>query len=176
MNFEAPGDMRSTNQLPKEPEVPSDNRVLFYQRDKAQYFFLSNFYYSPFGLEGQNWPTVEHYYQAQKSSSAEYRSLVDSIERPGAVKRMSAGWLAKNPSELRFDWHRVRLDVMTRAVRAKFHQNAAIKTLLIGTGTAVLEEDSPRDEYWGLGLNGRGENMLGYVLMLIRVEFADHCK
>lgn len=44
--------------------------------------------------------------------------------------------------------------------------------LLIGTGDARLVEHTDRDSFWGDGGDGRGKNMLGRILMVVRAELA----
>ena len=58
---------------------------------------------------------------------------------------------------------------MLEGVRAKFEQNAALKTLLLDTGGAYLSEHS-RDRFWGDGMNDSGKNILGKTLMKVRDE------
>jgi predicted NAD-dependent protein-ADP-ribosyltransferase YbiA (DUF1768 family) len=53
--------------------VPADGRILYFARDCAAFGFLSHFYSSPIELDGETWPTVEHYYQAQRSDHPAYR-------------------------------------------------------------------------------------------------------
>ncbi len=61
---------------------------------------------------------------------------------------------------------------MLEAVRAKFTQHPDLKELLLSTGDAMLEENAPKDEEWGIGSNGRGKNKLGKILMRVRQELA----
>lgn len=62
---------------------------------------------------------------------------------------------------------------------AKFGQDAALRSYLVGTGTRVLVEASPLDRVWGIGLAAddpraadpaawRGLNLLGFALMEAR--------
>ena len=56
--------------------VPDDVRILFHKRDRGDFGFLSNFHEAKFETDGERWPTVEHYYQAQKSHDPDYRKAV----------------------------------------------------------------------------------------------------
>lgn len=63
--------------------------------------------------------------------------------------------------------------VMRAGLGAKFAQHAAPRRLLVESGTgelagSLLIEASPHDVFWGRGFDGRGENMLGKVLMELR--------
>lgn len=62
---------------------------------------------------------------------------------------------------------------------AKFSQNAELGAQLEATGNAVLAECAVKDRIWGIGLSmhdparfnpsqWRGQNLLGYALMLTR--------
>jgi predicted NAD-dependent protein-ADP-ribosyltransferase YbiA (DUF1768 family) len=50
---------------------------------------------------------------------------------------------------------------MLTALHAKFSQNEKLKDLLLSTGDAVLIEDSPFDQHWGVGKRGDGVNRFG---------------
>ena len=64
----------------------------------------------------------------------------------------------------------VKVAVMRDALRAKFTQHPELSELLLGTGDAKLVEHTENDDYWGDGGDGRGKNMLGRLLMLLRDE------
>jgi predicted NAD-dependent protein-ADP-ribosyltransferase YbiA (DUF1768 family) len=70
---------------PIEPvAIPSDNRILYYGRDRDAFGFLSHFYPSPIELDGWIWPCVEYFYQAQKSSDRDYRrAIMEAANTPG---------------------------------------------------------------------------------------------
>ena len=166
--------------------VPPDNRVLYFGRDRARFRFLSHFYPSPIVLEGEAWPTVEHYYQAQKSDDPEYKAAIRAATQPGLAKRLAAppsaprrisrdSWFRKNGKPPRADWHDVKLDIMRRADKAKFEQNADIAVLLLATGDAELIEDSPSEPFWGTGPDGLGLNWAGRILMEVRHQLRGGC-
>jgi len=47
-------------------------------------------------------------------------------------------------------------------------------SLLRTTWPNALMEDSPRDWYWGIGADGKGENRLGQLLEQVRDELWDY--
>ena len=53
--------------------VPADGRILFHERDRKDFGFLSNFHGPWVEIDEERWPTVEHHYQAQKSHDPDYR-------------------------------------------------------------------------------------------------------
>ncbi len=163
------------------PTVPEDNRVLYFARDREAFRFLSHFWPSPIMLDGETWPTVEHYYQAQKSDSIAYRNAIRAAVTPGRAKRLAAApdargwagkqsWFRQNGKQPRADWQEAKLDIMRKADGAKFSQNPDLAALLLATGDAELIEDSPSDPFWGTGRDGTGENWAGRVLMEIRAR------
>lgn len=164
--------------------VPADNRILYFDRDSVAFGFLSHFHPSPIVLDGETWPTVEHFYQAQKSDDPEYRKAIREAATPGRAKRLAAqptavrkvskqSWFKANSKLPRADWHEAKLDIMRRADRAKFEQNADLAALLLATGDAELIEDSPTEPFWGIGPDGNGQNWAGRVLMEVRAMLRD---
>jgi ribA/ribD-fused uncharacterized protein len=161
------------------PPIPDDGRICYYGRDREAFPFLSHFFPSPIELDGIVWPTVEHYYQAQKSTSGRYKRAILAAESPGLAKRLAArpettgrakkySWFRANDAQPRADWHDVKLDIMRVADRAKFTQHPALRAALLATGEAELIEDSPAEPYWGIGPDGLGLNWAGRVIMEIR--------
>ena len=70
---------------------------------------------------------------------------------------------------------------------AKFEQNPDLCAQLDETGNAMLAECAVKDRIWGIGLSmkdharldpalWRGQNLLGYALMLARKKSAAHSK
>lgn len=125
---------------------------------------LSNFAPYPIVLDGQRWPTSEHYFQAQKFVDRATQEEIRKVSAPGLAAEMGRDRRRK----LRRDWERVKRDVMRRAVEAKFRQHPELRELLLATGDAVLVEHTDRDAYWGDGGDGSGENHLGRILMAVR--------
>lgn len=131
-----------------------------------EYGEFSNFAPFPFELDGQAWPTSEHYFQAQKFEIAEYRERIRTAASPMIAARL--GRSRKVP--IRTDWEQVKIDVMRKAVRQKFCTHAALTELLLGTGDEELIEAAPRDYFWGAAATGTGQNWLGKILMELRDE------
>ena len=134
---------------------------------QGQWRFLSNFWWSKVALDGVEYPTVEHAYQAAKNQSAEYRSRILACSSPHDAKRISRF------TNVRRDWDEAtRLSVMEDLVRQKFsHQH--LREMLMTTGDMKLEEGNRwNDTFWGK-CGGRGENHLGRIIMRIRKEIVD---
>lgn len=57
---------------------------------------------------------------------------------------------------------------MRDIILAKFTQNARCKQVLLSTKGQMLYEDSPYDDFWGIGSAKNGQNHLGKLLVEIR--------
>ena len=128
---------------------------------KGQYFFLSNFYEVPVFYNGLQFKSSEAAFQAQKfpSRASEFCNL-------SAISAKRLG----RAIPLRGDWKTARIGIMKEIVFAKFKQNKKLKRLLLETGEAFLQEGNDwGDTFWGV-CNGKGENMLGKILMEVRNE------
>lgn len=141
--------------------------AIHFYRTQEEYGAFSNFSTHPIVLDGQTWPTTEHYFQAMKfPEDRERQAWIRQAKTPGLAKRRA--W-AKG-AVLRADWDTHRIQVMLHALRAKFTQHPDLRELLLSTGAEELVEHSFRDRYWGDGGDGSGQNMLGRLLMQVREE------
>jgi ribA/ribD-fused uncharacterized protein len=61
-----------------------------------------------------------------------------------------------------------KIQLMETVVKAKFIYNPGLRRMLLDTGSRELIEDSPRDSFWGVGIDGRGQNQLGKILVRVR--------
>ena len=138
--------------------------IKFY-RVGDEYGEFSNFARYPITVDGREWPTSEHYYQAQKYAGTKHEEKVRLVDSPGKAWR-----LGNDPAlPLRADWEEVKDDVMRKAVHAKFSQHDSLRELLLSTGNAKIVEHTKNDSYWGDGGDGSGKNTLGKILMSIRL-------
>lgn len=125
-------------------------------------FFLSNFYFVPVEYEGITFPSVEHAYQASKTTQVADRQFAACIKKPGEVKR----WGKTVP--LRHNFDAIKYQIMWELCYKKFTANQKMTKLLLSTGNAKLVEGNWwGDTYWGV-CNDKGENNLGKILMDIR--------
>ena len=140
--------------------------IRFYSQS-ATYREFSNFAPFPIALDGEHWPTSEHYYQAQKFTDPELQAKIRSAAKPIIAKSLAD----KHRDRMRRDWDAVKDEVMDRAVRRKFELHPQLRTLLLATGDEPIAEDGPNnDPYWGVGRDGSGENKLGRIIERIRTE------
>ena len=145
--------------------------IYFYKVDQP-YGCFSNFSLHDICINGQNWLTVEHYYQAQKFVGSAHQSLVAEIR--AVPTPQEAANLGRNPKHcVRADWEVVKISVMSEAVKTKFITHTDIQLILLDTADRLIVENSPTDYYWGCGCNQTGQNYLGKILMSVRREISE---
>lgn len=139
------------------------NTIKFYKPNDP-FGEFSNFSLHPITLDEKVWPTVEHFFQAQKF----HRTPLEEEIRlsPSPMEAKISGQDRNKP--LRKDWEKVKDDVMRRAIYAKFTQHNALRNKLISTGDSYIAESTKNDSYWADGGHGKGRNMLGIILMETR--------
>ena len=149
--------------------LPDTRPIRFYERGQP-YFEFTNFAEYPIQLHGITWPTSEHYFQAQKFVGTPYEEQVRNL--PSARDAFEFSRRPEVSQWLRSDWEKVKLDVMYKALLAKFSQHGTLRDMLVKTGNRQLIEHTSRDSYWGDGGDGHGQNNLGQLLMKVRSELS----
>ncbi|MBB1253501.1 NADAR family protein [Streptomyces alkaliterrae] len=143
---------------------------------------LSQWWPSPFTVEGVRYATAEHWMMARKAELFDDReafAAVLSAASPGAAK--AAGRRVRGFTEER--WAEHRFEVVVEGSVHKFGQHRDLRAFLLGTGCRVLVEASPLDRVWGIGLAADDEraadparwlglNLLGEALMVARSRLA----
>lgn len=139
---------------------------------------LSQWWPSPFAVDGVTYATAEHWMMAGKArlfGDAEAEARVLAAGHPSVAKK--AGRLVRGFDEE--TWARQRFGVVVEGSVHKFAADAELRAYLLGTGERVLVEASPVDRVWGIGLTAddeaaqdperwRGPNLLGFALMEAR--------
>lgn len=124
--------------------------------------FLSNFYPAPLLYDGVDYPTAEHAFQAAKTLDHNQRLNVAMLDTPGEAKKYG------KTVKLREAWDDVKVGIMGEIVLAKFIQNPDLAQKLIATDDIeLIEGNTWNDTFWGV-CDGKGENNLGIILMLVR--------
>lgn len=133
---------------------------------QGPYWFLSNFWPAAVVLDGIEYPTVEHAYQAAKTLDPALRLRIRAAATPGEAKRLSRA------IPRRLDWDEVRLAVMAHLVQQKFARHPRLADQLIGTYPHELQEGNRwGDVFFGVDLRtGRGFNHLGKILERVRED------
>ncbi|WP_271439036.1 NADAR family protein [Pontixanthobacter luteolus] len=142
---------------------------------------FSQWYHSPFTLEGDYYNTAEQYMMAEKArlfNDPEMRARILDAQEPGVQKAL--GRKVKN-----FDqgtWEAEARNVVYRGNRAKFTTHRDLLQMLLDTAGTSLAEASPIDTIWGIGLAADaeyatdrskwlGKNWLGETLQKLRDDF-----
>ena len=140
--------------------------------------YLSNWYISPFDLDGQHFTSVEQYIMYRKCmafgdtvSAAAVLQTSDTARQQG-IGRQAAGYIDSV-------WAGKRQMIVVRGLLAKFSQNEELKQKLLHTDDAILVECAGSDKIWACGIrlnddrrrdaaNWTGMNILGFALMEVR--------
>ena len=117
-----------------------------------------------FELDGENWPSVEHYYQGMKFEPGELREAIRNANHPKKAQELAS----TNKKQIRGDWKDVREVMMTRAIYIKCRTHESVTDLLLATDDQIIIENSQYDYFWGCGRDGRGRNAFGKALMAVR--------
>lgn len=139
---------------------------------------FSHWYEAEFVVEGQRYPTAEHFMMAEKAAlfdDQEIRAQVLQAPTPNAAKALGRKVHGFNDQL----WLQHRYDIVVRANQAKFSQNPELNEYLMRTGSRIIVEASPVDDIWGIGLAQdhanvndpnlwKGLNLLGFALMQVR--------
>jgi len=125
--------------------------------------WLSNFAPAPVMLDGVEYPTTEHAYQAAKTTDDAEREAVRQCATPGRAKRMG------REITMRFDWDDVKEAVMLDLTRQKYALPEYRERLLATGEREIVEGNTWGDTFWGV-CNGVGKNKLGRILMQVRDE------
>ena len=126
--------------------------------------FLSNFYPSIVDYDGEYYATVEHAYQAAKTLNPTQRREIQIAITPAKAKMLG------RHVHIRHDWDDIKVNVMETLLRKKFIGYHELSRKLYDTGDKYLEETNHwGDTFWGV-CNGKGQNVLGNLLMKIRID------
>lgn len=121
-----------------------------------EFFFLSNSYPCEIIYDGKSYKSVEHAYQAAKTTDEFWRKQIRLADTVDQAKRLG------KHVPLREDWEKIKLEVMEKLVRQKFVKDMELTFKLAGTGNAELISCNDCDD--------EDENHLGKILMRMREE------
>lgn len=151
--------------------------VCFHNPDEEN-GYLSNWYPSPFALDGASFSSAEQYMMYRKATCFGDETIAERIleaKDPALIKalgRQVAGYDDRV-------WCGLRQLAVYEGLLAKFSQNPVLGEKLLLTGDALLAECAVKDRVWGIGLSmgdlarldpsrWQGQNLLGYTLMAAR--------
>ena len=136
--------------------------------------YLSNWYPVQFSVDGIDFSSMMY----KKAVCFGDKDMANKILATDDVAEIKAfGRLVANYNESY--WNGVRQIVVFEGLTAKFSQNEDLKTKLKATDNSILAECAVKDRIWGIGLSmndpdrlkidkWKGQNLLGYALMMVR--------
>ena len=154
------------------------NHIICFHNPDEEYGYLSNWYPSCFKIDGIVFSSMEQFMMYRKAICFYDDNIADKIlETNDAARIKDLGRHVSGYDENH--WNGVRQLVVYEGLLAKFSQNTKLKEQLKATGNAVLAECAVKDRIWGIGLSmndqdrldrakWKGQNLLGYALMMVR--------
>ena len=142
--------------------------------------YLSNWYLSNFKIGSTQFSSMEQYVMYQKAIVFnDTKSAKKILETTDVSKIKALGRQVSNYNDKY--WNGVRQIIIYKGLLEKFSQNKDLKKRLLNTGNDILAECAVQDKIWGIGLSmkdvnrwdmekWRGENLLGFALMMVREE------
>ena len=158
----------------------------FFHKPDEPHGYLSNWYPSPFDLDGEHFSSVEQYIMYKKcmvfgdEKSAKAVLETEDTAQQQAIGRNASGYNGHV-------WAGMRQMVVFRGLMAKFSQNEDLKQNLLNTDNAYLVECAGSDKIWACGIrlkddkrfdaaNWTGDNILGFALMEVRQRLRETVK
>lgn len=136
-------------------------------RFEGKYEFLRNDYPCNIEFEYNIYPSVEHAFQAAKTNDIQIRI---QIRQATAMDAKKIGRSLQVP----LDWDSKRIEVMTKLIDKKFESSFGLRLKILMTGCQDLVQGGMfKDDFWGLNKSGKGQNMLGVLLMDYRQTLFD---
>lgn len=151
--------------------------VCFHNPDE-EYAFLSNWYRSCFEVNGTEFSSMEQFMMYKKAmcfGDDDAAIQILEAEEPATIKALGRSVTGYDDNT----WNGIRQIVVYQGLLEKFRQNIDLKEKLLKTGKSILAECAVKDKIWGIGLSmedpdrfektkWKGQNLLGYTLMMVR--------
>lgn len=153
-------------------------KIICFHNPDEENAHLSNWYPSDFTVNGISFSSMEQYMMYQKALRFGDTKIADKIlatDDVAKIKKLGREVQGYDDSV----WNGVRQIIVYEGLTAKFSQNEDLKAKLLETKDVILAECAVRDKIWGIGLSmtdekrfdkdkWKGQNLLGYALMLVR--------
>ena len=153
-------------------------KIICFHNPDGEYGFLSNWYYSEFIVSEIVFSSMEQYMMYEKACCFYDEEIASQILKTKDVAEIKQlGRAVKKYDEN--VWNGMRQLIVYEGLMAKFSQNENLRNHLKDTKDAILAECAVKDRIWGIGLSmtdpnrldkdkWRGQNLLGYTLMMVR--------
>ncbi len=152
--------------------------IICFHNPEEENGYLSNWYLSNFVVDGVLFSSMEQYMMYKKAMCFDDEKVAREILETKDVAKIKA--LGRQVSNYNDSiWNGMRQIIIYEGLIAKFIQNEILKEQLKSTGDAILAECAVQDKIWGIGLSmkdsnrldidkWKGQNLLGFALMLVR--------
>ena len=152
--------------------------IICFHNPNEENGYLSNWYLSQFTVDGITFSSMEQYMMYKKAEVFGDTVTANMIMRNTDVVQIKAlGRKVRNYNDT--IWSGIRQIIVYNGLIAKFSQNNKLKSMLLATNGKVLAECAVQDKIWGIGLSmtdtnrynisqWRGQNLLGFSLMMVR--------
>lgn len=143
-----------------------DEVIGFYPRE---FYCLDNF--SSFKVEynGYLYASLEEAYQTVGflESAPEIAEQIKHSHSAHEAQKIAM----ENRDKQDPNWNNIKISVMEDLLRHKIDQNPYVLKKLLETEDYIIVEDSPKDNFWGWGIDRNGQNNLGKLWMKLREEY-----
>ena len=141
-----------------------DEVIGFYPRE---FYPLDNFSSFKVEVDGYLYASLEEAFQSLLFLP-DYPEISDRIKNSHSAHEAQK-IMHENIDKLKYN-NEEKIRIMERLLRLKIEQNPYVFKKLLETKDYIIVEDSPKDDYWGWGIDRNGENQLGKLWMKLRDE------
>lgn len=175
----------TVDNLKKAGKIPDKLRIgqqefdaIYFHKPEEPNGYLSNWYTSPFDLQGVHYTSVEQFIMYQKCGTfGDKASALQILDTNDTATQQAIG--RKCQGYIDSVWAGMRQTIAIHGLLAKFQQNDDLRQKLLDTQDAFLVECAVSDRTWACGVslsddkrkdasNWLGKNILGFALMTVR--------
>lgn len=154
--------------------------IICFHNPNEENGYLSNWYLSSFTINNITFSSMEQYMMYKKALQFDdVKTAKEILSKKDVAEIKALGRKVSNYDDS--TWNGVRQIIVYQGLLAKFSQNEELKEKLKSTGNFTLAECAVKDRIWGIGLSmtdedrfdkykWKGQNLLGYALMLVREQ------
>lgn len=142
-----------------------DEVIGFYPRE---FYPLDNFSSFKVKVNGYLYSSLEEAFQSMLFL-ADHKEISEQIKNSYSAHEAQK-IMHENINKVKYS-NKEKLVLMEKLLRLKIEQNPYVLKKLLETENYTIVEDSPKDNYWGCGINREGENNLGKLWMKLREEY-----
>lgn len=142
-----------------------DEVIGFYPRE---FYPLDNFSSFKVKVNGYLYSSLEEAFQSMLFLP-DHKEISEQIKNSYSAHEVQK-IMHENINKVKYS-NKEKLVLMEKLLRLKIEQNPYVLKKLLETKNYTIMEDSPKDNYWGCGINREGENNLGKLWMKLREEY-----